>query len=452
MLLPFSLSVGLAWWLNSIVPAAGSLGVVVFRWVAIAAASSGVLLVVERVARRLLPIAALLNLALAFPDRAPSRLRIAMRACSTKQLQRRVEEAKLGRHDESVGEAAGRVIELVVALNVHDRITRGHSERVRAYSQIIASEMALSDADRDRVRWAGLLHDIGKLFIPASILNKKGALTPEEFEIVKAHPEHGRVIIEDLIPWLGTAGNAVWEHHERWDGGGYPAGLSGFDISLAARIVSVADAYDVMTSDRSYKEPISARAARAELARCAGSQFDPAVVRSFLNVSMGRTRLAAGPLSWVAQSALFPTTILATASHTGSVVLAGALGLTVGGVGTLLPTATTSRPVIELEAFGDTSASGPIEIGDVVVSQSTWPVPGSASAADPAVDPDPESPIDDSEAVQMKEEFVPDTTVPDTTVPDTTVPDTTVPDTTVPDTTVPDTTVPDTTVPDTTTP
>jgi HD-GYP domain-containing protein (c-di-GMP phosphodiesterase class II) len=112
--------------------------------------------------------------------------------------------------------------------------------------------------------------------IPDAIREQAGAnLTAEEYTEVCLHPEYGRDMVALLIPWLGESARAVWEHHERWEGGGYPSGIAGTDIALAARIVNVADTFDVITSARSYKEPVSAALARAELARCAGGQFDP---------------------------------------------------------------------------------------------------------------------------------------------------------------------------------
>ena len=198
------------------------------------------------------------------------------------------------------------MLDLVAALSIHDRTTRGHSERVRAYSRMIGEEMGLSDIELDRLQWAGLLHDVGKLLIPAAILNKPGTLTAEEYEEVCLHPEYGRGMVTPLIPWLGDSARAVWEHHERWDGHGYPAGLAGHDIALAARIVAVADVFDVMTSARSYKTPVSAADARTELARCAGGQFDETIVRAFLNISIGRLRLLIGPLSWLSQTPAVP--------------------------------------------------------------------------------------------------------------------------------------------------
>jgi hypothetical protein len=332
-LAPVVASLITAWALTDATPYPPSVSGAVARWLLIAAVSTIVLVVVERSARRLAPIATLLDLSLLFPDRAPSRFRIALRTGTTHQLQRRIAEAQAGRDSETPAAAAQRVLELVAALRMHDHITRGHSERVRAYTQMIADEMKLDADELDRLRWAGLLHDVGKLLVPTSILNKKGRLTAEEYEIIKSHPENGRRMIEALVPWLGESARAVWEHHERWDGGGYPRGLAGEEISLAARIVSVADCYDVMTSSRSYKEPVSPREARIELARCAGTQFDPAVVRAFLNVSIGRVRRAAGPVAWIAQLPLFPTAVLGANSAGSAVVLSGAIGMSSAVIG-----------------------------------------------------------------------------------------------------------------------
>jgi hypothetical protein len=142
-------------------------------------------------------------------------------------------------------------------------------------------------------------------------------------------------MVMPLTPWLGESARAVWEHHERWDGGGYPAGLAGLDIALGARIVNVADTFDVMTSARSYKEPVSAAESRAELARCAGGQFDPEIVRAFLNISIGRLRMVMGPISWIAQVPLFPTSVLTGAVGGNAATFAAALAVV--GVTTLGP-------------------------------------------------------------------------------------------------------------------
>ncbi len=180
-------------------------------------------------------------------------------------------------------------------------MTRGHSERVRAYTDLIAEELGLDAEDAAKLRWAALLHDIGKLEVPEAILNKDGRPTADEWEIIRGHPGAGGPRLEALAPWLGEWALAATEHHERYDGKGYPRGLAGEEISRAGRIVAVADAYDVMTAPRSYKPSLPAEQARVELTTNAGTQFDPDVVRAFLAVSLGRRLALAGPLGWLAQ-------------------------------------------------------------------------------------------------------------------------------------------------------
>jgi putative nucleotidyltransferase with HDIG domain len=265
----------------------GESGLAEILWLAgLVAVSFAAFFAAERGLRRLAPLPFLLRVSLAFPDRTPSRFAVALRAASLQQLRRRIDEDSfLGGDDATV---AGRVLSLTAALNVHDRVTLGHSDRVRAYSEVIGDQLGLGEDDVDRLRWAALLHDIGKLAIPDSILNKSGALTAEEYAEVKTHAAVGAQLVEPLRPWLGPWTDAVGQHHEWWDGSGYPAGLAGDDIALGGRIVAVADAFDIMTSIRSYRTPVSADDARAELARCAGSQFDPAVVRAFVAAGVGR--------------------------------------------------------------------------------------------------------------------------------------------------------------------
>jgi putative nucleotidyltransferase with HDIG domain len=255
--------------------------------------STVVMLVFERIGRRFLPLAGLLKLTMLVPDKTPSRFRVALKANNSGRL--------LKNPPDDPGAAAGMVLGLVSQLNAHDRSTRGHSERVRAYADLVGEEMGLSERDRDLLRWAALLHDIGKLEVPGSILNKPGRPTPDEWDCLKRHPVEGSKIITPLKPWLGRWASAVVQHHERYDGTGYPMGLAGHHISLSARIVSVADSFDVMTAIRAYKKRMPATEAREELVRCAGTQFDPVVVRAFLRVSLGRLRLLMGPLAWLAE-------------------------------------------------------------------------------------------------------------------------------------------------------
>jgi putative nucleotidyltransferase with HDIG domain len=263
----------------------------VLWWAAMLALATVVVFAIERLTRRLAPLAALLKLSLVFPDRAPSRFSVALRSGTSRQLYERYETVKRDGLGGTPAEAARTVVELIGALNAHDHATRGHCERVRAYTALIAEELNLPADEVDKLRWAGLLHDLGKLEVPKEILNKKGKLDADEWALIKTHPAAGARIAAPLAGWLGDSFRAIAEHHERWDGAGYPRGLAGEDIALGARIVAVADAFDVMTAARSYKTPHAPSWARSELVRCAGSQFEPVVVRAFLHVSLGRLRL-----------------------------------------------------------------------------------------------------------------------------------------------------------------
>ncbi|MEV7542209.1 HD-GYP domain-containing protein [Streptomyces sp. NPDC089915] len=175
---------------------------------------------------------------------------------------------------------------LVQAVDIKDRYTRGHSERVGQASEMIARELGMADDRREVVRIAGILHDVGKLGVPTRLLRKDGPLTPEERRVVELHPEYGHEMVRG-IGFLGEARAAILHHHERVDGSGYPYGLSGEQIPVLARVVAVADSFDAMTSTRSYSRARPVETALAELERCAGSQFDPAMVRA-LTTAVGR--------------------------------------------------------------------------------------------------------------------------------------------------------------------
>ncbi|AVX31724.1 HDIG domain-containing protein [Carboxydocella thermautotrophica] len=171
---------------------------------------------------------------------------------------------------------------LVQALEARDRYTKGHSENVARYARIIAEEMGLTAQQKENIYLAGLLHDIGKIGVPELILNKPGRLTEEERVVIRQHPVTSRRILE-AIPEMQGILQAVEQHHERWDGLGYPAGIAGEDIDLGARIIAVADAFDAMTSDRIYQKGRTAEQALEELVRGAGAQWDPQIVDVFLN-------------------------------------------------------------------------------------------------------------------------------------------------------------------------
>lgn len=356
----------------------GSLGLV--AWLAQAVAVSVVVsTVVDHLARRLLPLAALLNLSLAFPDEAPSRFGIALRAGSPRRLQERLDQVAAEGLGDSPHEAARRALDLVASLSTHDRLTRGHTERVRAHAEVIARELGLDETERLHLAWGVLLHDIGKLAVPAEILNKDTPLTAEEWAVLHNHPAAGQAILAPLAGWLDEWVRAAGEHHERWDGKGYPAGLAGTGISLAGRITAVADAYDVITSVRSYKKPMSTAAARQELVRCSGSQFDPAVVRAFLSASV-RRRWHGGPLAWVAElPSLGRLTTTLSNSAGAATATAAAIVAGVTGIGSLAP-----EPPDELALMDPVST----------VTAAPLPAPAEtpATAADISAQPSPTDP------------------------------------------------------------
>src|SRR5579859_5909926 len=173
------------------------------------------------------------------------------------------------------------VTSLAFAIDAKDHYTQGHSQKVSAYAALIAESMNMSDAEVEEVRLGGVLHDIGKVAIPENILNKNGPLNPEEWETMKSHVSFGAKILDPLTP-LARVREMVLHHHEFFDGSGYPNALSGEEIPLGARIIAIADAYDTITSDRTYKKARTAPDALSELERCANAQFDGSIVEVFV--------------------------------------------------------------------------------------------------------------------------------------------------------------------------
>lgn len=169
------------------------------------------------------------------------------------------------------------------ALDTKDSYTNGHSLRVTLYSMILAKELKLEEQYLEDIEIAGLLHDIGKIAMPKSILCKNGKLTDEEFLVMKSHPVRGEKIVIN-IKKLQMISEWVKAHHEKWDGTGYPDGLSGTGIPLAGRIIALADTYDAMTSTRPYRTALSHEVAIAEINRCAGTQFDPELAKLFVSI------------------------------------------------------------------------------------------------------------------------------------------------------------------------
>lgn len=181
--------------------------------------------------------------------------------------------------------AMGVLESLSAAIDAKDPYTRGHAVRVAYLSQQIALSLGFDAAQAERLRVAGLLHDVGKIGVAEAVLCKSGRLTDDEFDQIKKHPEIGHRILtglkglEDILP-------AVLHHHERLDGRGYPAGLQGDSIPLIARIVAAADTFDAMSSTRSYRSKMPREEVLAELRRSSGSQLDPAVVDALLSLDL----------------------------------------------------------------------------------------------------------------------------------------------------------------------
>ncbi|MFE2869726.1 HD-GYP domain-containing protein [Embleya sp. NPDC059259] len=168
---------------------------------------------------------------------------------------------------------------LVRAVEIKDGYTRGHSERVARASVLIARRLGMREDRVVRLRYAGILHDVGKLSVSTRVLTKPGRLDPEELREMQRHPVSGAEMVAGLT-FLGEAHAGILHHHERMDGRGYPAGLAGAEIPEFARVIAVADAFDSMTSTRSYRPARGADAAMAELRRCSGTQFDPRMVEA----------------------------------------------------------------------------------------------------------------------------------------------------------------------------
>ena len=157
-----------------------------------------------------------------------------------------------------------------------------HSERVGNTAALIGEWMGLSEEKTNMIRIAGYLHDIGKIGIPENILNKSGKLNEQEWEVMKLHPEKSWRILENTADYKDIS-NIVFCHHEQWDGSGYPRGLEREGIPMESRIIAIADSFDAMTHERSYREAMTREETVVELKRCAGSQFDPVITTLFVD-------------------------------------------------------------------------------------------------------------------------------------------------------------------------
>jgi putative nucleotidyltransferase with HDIG domain len=176
---------------------------------------------------------------------------------------------------------------LLHTLDIRDRMTARHSAAVARYAREMAAAAGLSERDQELIHTAGLLHDIGKFVFPDRILKAEAPLTDEDWNIIRTHPAQGAHVVSNVVGY-GPVADIILAHHERFDGRGYPRRLSGEQIPLLSRIISVADTYDVMTARDSYRAPVSPEDAIEELRRCAGGQFDPEIVEVFIGVLEGK--------------------------------------------------------------------------------------------------------------------------------------------------------------------
>ncbi len=204
-----------------------------------------------------------------------------------KEYQQHLEEKVAAQANKIRASFLNAITALVYALEAKDAYTSGHSQRVADLSAAIARELNLPHGQIDKLRLAGLLHDIGKIGVQESVLNKPGRLTEAEFGLVKLHPEIGEHILSPIVDSADIL-EAVRNHHEHFNGKGYPDGLQKDKIPLGARILAISDAYEAMTSERPYRKSMSANAARHEIERHKGSQFDPEIAATFTRIEESR--------------------------------------------------------------------------------------------------------------------------------------------------------------------
>ncbi len=309
-------------------------------WVVVAIiVGIGASAIAARVVERLLPRTALYERAVRFDEALDSRYRDSLRRHAKMRI--------AGPEDQLAEvERVSRIISRLLSdLTRHERLTRGHSERVRAYAALIGEELELDEGRMELLSWSAVLHDVGKLDVDAGILTSPDKPNTREWEILRRHPHAADRKLRELHGFFGPdIADGALHHHERWDGNGYPDGIAGTDIPIIGRIVSVADAFDVMTHARSYKKPFPIEHARRELLANRGTQFDSDVVDAFLRIGEEKLRDIRG---W-------------SVSLTGTSIAAGAVALT---------STTQAAAVVTSIAVGVVTADAPVvEVTPAVVA------------------------------------------------------------------------------------
>ncbi|MGI9014848.1 MAG: HD domain-containing phosphohydrolase, partial [Phycisphaerales bacterium] len=215
------------------------------------------------------------------PDRTASSADIKLLGATASQTGMFLENAAL--YEDMDAMFLGTLEAITASIDAKDKYTCGHSQRVAQLSQQLATAIGLDEKTIRQIQIAGLVHDVGKIGVPESVLCKPGRLTEAEFDLIKQHPEIGHRILRD-IPQLRYVLPGVLYHHERWDGRGYPHGIAGADIPLAARILALADSFDAMSSTRTYRSARDRTWVLEEITRSSGTQFDPELAPVFVGL------------------------------------------------------------------------------------------------------------------------------------------------------------------------
>lgn len=333
--------------------------------------------VVDRQSRRLLPFATLLGLSLTFPGEAPSRLSVALQAGTIRDRERSIKHRIENGLSSDPLQAATEAITLVTVLGSHQRLTVGPIERTTSLADQIAAELGVDDSDQEKLRWATLLHDVGMWTLPSAILTKGGSLTGAENTTFESHATAGETFVAPLADWLGSWRFATSQHHERWDGNGFPKGIGGERITLSARIVSVVGAYDAIVSEG--PNGASSDKAVGEVLASSGTSFDPSVVQALREVAPSALSSAAGGMAKIgthpglAVSAAQAVAVALVAAAMAAFVAPAPVALALDASVTAVPSETSTTLVGEMAApdidTQRTTSTRSIDDADLIADQ-----------------------------------------------------------------------------------